>query len=101
MANASSRKFGPGQQDQGKGSGEGGMTPDAPGIQPKTEILSNRDTSRHSDSRGLDGAHVQNQELQDRDGNRRPEDRDDGLPEWERDEGDETDGGEETDEDAR
>ena len=66
MANASSKKFGAGQQDQGKGDGSGGMGPADPEITPRTEILSNRDTSRHSDERGLDSRHVQNEQLQDR-----------------------------------
>lgn len=84
MAHASSKKFGPGQQDQGKGSAEGGMSPATPEVTPETEILTNRDTARHTRDRGLDGAHVQNEELQDRAGNRLPESREDGLPEWER-----------------
>lgn len=84
MAHANSKKFGAGQQDQGKGSAEGGMTPATPGITPETEILSNRDTARHSSERGLDGGHVQNEELHDRAGNRLPERPEDGLPEWER-----------------
>ena len=65
MANAG-KKFGLGQQDQGKGDGSGGMGPADPEITPRTEILSNRDTSRHSDERGLDSRHVQNEQLQDR-----------------------------------
>ncbi len=61
MAHASGKKFGPGQQDQGKGDGTGGMAPDDVDPLPDNEILSNRDTSRHSDQRGHDGGHVQNQ----------------------------------------
>ena len=61
MANAG-KKFGPGQQDQGKGDGSGGMGPADPEITPRTEILSNRDTSRHSDQRGLDSRHVQTEQ---------------------------------------
>lgn len=63
MANASRKKFGPGQQDQGKGSGEGGMTPADIEALPDNEVLSNRDTSRHSDQRGLDSRHVHTQNL--------------------------------------
>lgn len=69
MANAG-KKFGPGQQDQGKGDGTGGMSPADLDSLPRTEILSNRDTSRHSDERGLDSRHVQNEQLQDHQGNR-------------------------------
>ena len=61
MANASSKKFGPGQQDQGKGDGSGGMAPTTDQL-PDNEILSNRDTSRHSRERGLDSRHVQNEQ---------------------------------------
>ena len=62
MANASSKKFGAGQQDQGKGDGSGGMSPLEPDTPLPTEVLSNRDTSRHSDQRGLDSRHVQNEQ---------------------------------------
>ncbi|WP_205961398.1 hypothetical protein [Paracoccus endophyticus] len=62
MANASSKKFGAGQQDQGKGDGSGGMAPAESDTVLTTEILSNRDTSRHSDQRGLDSRHVQNEQ---------------------------------------
>lgn len=64
MANASSKKFGAGQQDQGKGDGSGGMAPAEVETVQTTEILSNRDTSRHSDQRGLDSRHVQNEQGQ-------------------------------------
>ncbi|WP_313349251.1 hypothetical protein [Paracoccus sp. (in: a-proteobacteria)] len=60
MAHASRKKFGAGQQDQGKGDASGGMTPDLVDNLPDNMVLSNRDTSRHSDQRGLDGRHVQN-----------------------------------------
>ncbi|NGM46057.1 hypothetical protein G5B31_10950 [Rhodobacter sp. SGA-6-6] len=56
MAHANSRKFGPGQQDQGKGDGSGGMGAEETG--PLPEILSNRDKSRHSEQRGLDSARL-------------------------------------------
>ena len=62
MANASSKKFGAGQQDQGKGDGSGGMSPLDPDTPLPTEVLSNRDTSRHSDQRGLDSRHVLNEQ---------------------------------------
>lgn len=59
MAHASHKKFGPGQQDRGKGDGSGGMAPADVDPLPGNEVLSNRDTSRHSDQRGHDGGHVQ------------------------------------------
>ena len=62
MANASSKKFGAGQQDQGKGDGTGGMAAADVDSLPDNEILSNRDTSRHSDQRGLDSRHVQSEQ---------------------------------------
>lgn len=62
MAHANSRKFGPGQQDQGKGDGSGGMGAVETG--PLPEILSNRDKSRHSIERGLDSARVRTEERQ-------------------------------------
>ncbi|WP_207100825.1 hypothetical protein [Paracoccus shandongensis] len=70
MANASKKKFGAGQQDQGKGDGSGGMTNDDIDQLPDNEILSNRDKSRHSDQRGLDSRHVQTEQMQDHVGNR-------------------------------
>ena len=62
MANASSKKFGAGQQDQDKGDGSGGMSPLEPDTPLPSEVLSNRDTSRHSDQRGLDSRHVKNEQ---------------------------------------
>ncbi|MBV0891456.1 hypothetical protein KTN05_06255 [Paracoccus sp. Z118] len=62
MANASSKKFGAGQQDQGKGDGSGGMSPLEPDATLPSEALSNRDTSRHSEQRGLDSRHVKNEQ---------------------------------------
>lgn len=62
MANASSKKFGAGQQDQGKGDGTGGLSPMEPETVLPVEVLSNRDTSRHSDQRGLDSRHVKNEQ---------------------------------------
>lgn len=63
MANASNKKFGPGQQDQGKGSASGAMGPEDTGPL-RQEILSNRDTSRHSGQRGLDSARVRSEQQQ-------------------------------------
>ncbi|RDW12832.1 hypothetical protein [Paracoccus thiocyanatus] len=65
MAHASRKKFGPGQQDQGKGDGTGGMAPDTAENLPENMVLSNRDTARHSGQRGLDSRHVQTQQHQD------------------------------------
>lgn len=62
MAHADRKAFGAGQQDQSKGDGSGGMSPADPPTQLHNEVLSNRDTSRHSDQRGLDSAHVQNEQ---------------------------------------
>lgn len=62
MANADSKKYGAGQQDQGKGDGSGGMSPLRPDTPLTTEILSPRDTSRHSKQRGLDSPYVQNEQ---------------------------------------
>ena len=70
MANASSKKFGAGQQDQGKGDGSGGMSPDTMDELRENEVLSNRDKSRHSDQRGLDSRHVQTEQHQDHVANR-------------------------------
>lgn len=69
MARASSRKFGAGQQDQGKGDGSGGMGPDTAETLPENAVLSNRDTARHSRQRGHDGAHVQTGQYHDHPGN--------------------------------
>lgn len=62
MANASSKKFGPGQQDQDKGDSSGGMAPTEPDTPLRGPVLSNRDKSRHSEDRGLDSEHVQQQQ---------------------------------------
>lgn len=64
MAQASSKKYGPGQQDSGKGDGTGGMGPLDPG--PLPEVLSNHDAARHSEQRGLDSAHVRAERQDDR-----------------------------------
>lgn len=77
MANASSKKFGAGQQDQGKGDGTGGMSPNTLDELPRQEILSNRDTSRHSDQRGLDSRYVKTEQHHDHVANRQADDADD------------------------
>lgn len=74
MANASSKKFGAGQQDQGKGDGSGGMSRDTLDELPDNEILSNRDKSRRSDQRGLDSRHVQTEQHHDHVANRQGDD---------------------------
>jgi hypothetical protein len=68
MANASRHKVGPGTQ--GKGSGTGAMSELPEGVLPENMVLSNRDKSRHSDERGLDGKNVQTEQYQDHAGNR-------------------------------
>ncbi|QQO44167.1 hypothetical protein [Paracoccus sp. MC1862] len=74
MANASSKKFGAGQQDQGKGDGSGGLNPVEPDTPLPTEVLSNRDTSRHSEQRGLDSRHVKNEQGHEHVGAQDPDD---------------------------
>lgn len=74
MANASSKKFGAGQQDQGKGDGTGGMSPDTMDELSENQVLSNRDKSRHSGQRGLDSRNVQNEQLHDHAANRQDDD---------------------------
>src|SRR3712207_8700012 len=81
MANASKRHAGPGTQ--GKNSGTGAMTELPEGVLEENMVLSNRDKSRHSDGRGLDGKMVQTEQYQDHAGNRRNFDAqaDDVIPE--------------------
>jgi hypothetical protein len=69
MANASKRHAGPGTQ--GKNSGTGAMTELPEGVLEENMVLSNRDKSRHSDGRGLDGKMVQTEQYHDHAGNRR------------------------------
>jgi len=87
MAHASRKKFGAGQQDQGKGDASGGMTPDTAEGLPENEVLSNRDTARHSQQRGLDSRHVQNQQHHDHVGNREGAEEEDDLPDRRPDDG--------------
>jgi hypothetical protein len=69
MANASKRHAGPGSQ--GKNSGTGAMTELPEGLLEENMVLSNRDKSRHSDGRGLDGKMIQTEQFHDHSGNRR------------------------------
>ncbi|AWN43262.1 hypothetical protein U8607_15120 [Methylobacterium durans] len=69
MAKADRHNMGPGAQ--GKGSGTGAMTELPEGVLPENSVLSNRDKSRHSDERGLDGRHVQTEQYHDHAGARR------------------------------
>jgi len=72
MANASRKKMGPGAQGKGDGSGATSELPrDMVG---ENDILANRDKSQHSDSRGLDGKQVRNEQRQDHAGNQTPQD---------------------------
>ncbi len=63
MANASKRHAGPGTQ--GKSSGTGALTELPEGVLEENMVLSNRDKSRHSGERGLDGKAVQTEQFQD------------------------------------
>jgi hypothetical protein len=69
MANASKRHAGPGTQ--GKSAGTGAMTELPEGVLEENMVLSNRDKSRHSDGRGLDGRMVQTDQFHDHVGSRR------------------------------
>ena len=71
MANASKKHIGPGAQ--GKGDGSGAHTELQRDMVGENDILSNRDKSRHSQERGLDGKQVQNEQRQDHAVNRTPE----------------------------
>ena len=67
MANASKTHMGP--ATQGKGSGTGAMTDLPEGVLEENMVLSNRDKSRHSGERGLDGKAVQTEQFQDHSAN--------------------------------
>ena len=72
MANASKKHIGPGAQ--GKGSGACAMTEIDKDEIGENMVLSNRDKSRHSEERGLNGKQVQADQYQDGVDNRLPED---------------------------
>jgi len=63
MANASKKHFGPGTQ--GKGSGTGAKTDIRDEKVEPNMVLSNRDKSRHAESRGQDSKRIQSEQLQD------------------------------------
>jgi hypothetical protein len=69
MANASKNNMGSGAQ--GKGAGVGAMTDDSilDGRLEENMVLSNRDKSRHTGERGLDGKTVQTDQFQDHSAN--------------------------------
>lgn len=78
MAKASKHHMGPGSH--GKGSGAGAMTELPEGVLEENMVLSNRDKSRHSEERGLDGRDVQTEQYHDHAGNRRNFDQDASAP---------------------
>ena len=63
MANAGKTRMG--LATQGKGSGTGAMTDLPDGVLEENMVLSNRDKSRLSGERGLDGKAVQTEQFQD------------------------------------
>ena len=69
MANASKRHIGEGSQ--GKKDGSGGMTSLDHSMVGENDVLSNRDKSRHSDARGMDGNALKTDQYQDHAANRR------------------------------
>jgi hypothetical protein len=69
MANASKHHIGPAAK--GKRDGSGAMTELPEGVLEENMVLSNRDKSRHSDERGLDGKTIQTEQFQDHVGARR------------------------------
>lgn len=71
MANASKKNLGPSTQGQGKGDGTGALTELPDGVLEENMVLSNRDKSRHSEERGLDGRMVQTEQYHDHSANRR------------------------------
>ena len=68
MAHASRKKIGKGAQ--GKGDGSGATTDVDPGMLGPNDVLSNRDKSRHSKTRGLDGNATKSEQYQDHAANR-------------------------------
>lgn len=69
MAHASRKHFGPGLH--GKGTGHGAMDTIETSKIGANMVLSNRDKSRHSEERGLDGRAVMTEQYMDHVGNRR------------------------------
>ncbi len=67
MANASGKKFGPGEQ--GKGTGSGAMAPEVE--TPESGVLSNRERQDGQGARGRDGKANQTDDLIDHAANRR------------------------------
>ena len=67
MANASKTRSGVGAK--GKRAGVGAMTDVPKTMIEENMALSNRDKSRHPKERGLDSKEVQNEQLQDHEGN--------------------------------
>jgi hypothetical protein len=70
MAKADRKHHGPAVQ--GKGDGTGAMT-DTPEDLPENAVLSNRDKKQHSDGRGLDSKHVQNEQRREHPMNQSPD----------------------------
>ncbi|MEW5423049.1 hypothetical protein [Amorphus sp. 3PC139-8] len=70
MANASKKHIGPGAK--GKQDGSGAETELPKDMVDENEILSNRDKSRHPESRGLDSKYVQTEQRQDTPENQQP-----------------------------
>lgn len=68
MAHASKKHFGAGAQ--GKGSGEGALTPTPKDKIGENEVLANRDKAQNTGERGLDGKNVRSEQYQDHPGNR-------------------------------
>ena len=58
----------------GKGTGVGANTDLAKEKIGDHMVLSNRDKSQHTDQRGMDGKHIQNEQLQDHAANRLDDD---------------------------
>ena len=68
MSKGGKKKIGAGAH--GKGAGAGANT-DVPKEKiGENMVLSNRDKSQHSDQRGMDGKHIQSEQLQDHASNR-------------------------------
>lgn len=70
MANASRKQLGPGTQDGGKGDGTGAMADDRADLVPDNMVLSNRDKTQHSASRGQDSKWLQTEQMKDHSANK-------------------------------